>query len=135
MRGYLVLNGLLIIGIGFAGKMMLLEKNEAFSFLQGGLTLGGALIICALFAGSHYRLGLIGGGVVALLGFCRTMVNLSSWAEWLAHSSPRSPATPLLEMIVGLLTLAILVGVMRILLAERTAKTRTGLLGKPDQNQ
>jgi hypothetical protein len=63
------------------------------------------------------------------------MVNLSSWAEWLAHSSPRSPATPLLEMIVGLLTLAILVGVVRILLAERTAKTRTGLLGKPDQNQ
>ena len=123
MRGYLVLNGLVIIGIGIAGKMVLLEKNEAFSFLQGGLTLGGSLIICGLFAGSNYRLGLIGGGVVALLGFCRTMVNLSSWAEWLAHSSPRPPATPLFEMIVGLLTCSILVGVVRILLAERAAKS------------
>lgn len=135
MRAYLVLNGLLIIGIGFAGKMMLLERNEAFSFLQGGLTLGGALIICGLFAGSHYRLGLIGGGVVALLGFCRTMVNLSTWAEWLAHSTPRPPATPLLEMTVGLLSFTILVGVVRTLLAERAAKSRMTHLSQAGKDQ
>jgi hypothetical protein len=122
MRAYLLLQGLLIIGVGFAGKMMHSGRNEGFSFLQGGLTLGGALLICGLFAIKNPWHGMIGGGVVALIGFCRTMVNVPTWADWLSQPSPRSAATPLLEMVVALITASISIMVLRKLLAEKTRR-------------
>ncbi len=122
MRAYLILQGLMIIGIGFAGKMMHSGRNEGFSFLQGGLTLGGALLICGLFAIKNPWHGMIGGGVVALIGFCRTMVNLPNWLEWLGHANPRPAATPLLEMLVVIISGSIAIIVLRKLLAEKTRR-------------
>lgn len=122
MRIYLLLQGMLIIAIGFAGKSMLSDRYESFSFLLGGLTLGGALLICGLFSLKNPWHGMIGGGVVALIGFCRTMVNVPTWAEWLSQPSPRSAATPLLEMVVALITASISIMVLRKLLAERTRR-------------
>lgn len=129
MRALLFVIGLSIIGVGIAGKMMLPERNESFSFLQGGLSLGGALLICFFFSRRNYWHGMIGSGVVALLGFCRTMVNLPRWADWFSHPAPRPPATPLLELLVAALTLVYLIKVIGLLSAE---KRRRMLAEEPD---
>jgi hypothetical protein len=122
MRTSLLIIGLIILACGFAGKMMLPGRNESFSFLQGGLSLGGAFVICYFFSRNNYWHGMIGSGVVALLGFCRSAINLPDWVAWLHHSSPKPPATPLLEMLVSLLCLWHLTRIIRLLLAERTRR-------------
>jgi hypothetical protein len=119
MRSASLILGILIIAIGFAGKVLLPGRNESFSFLQGGLSLGGAFVICYLFARQHYWHGMIGSGVVALLGFCRSIVNAPRWFDWLQHASPKPPATPALEMAVTLLCLWYFIRVLRLLLTER----------------
>ena len=114
--------GLTCLGIGIFGKTMLLDRNESFSFLLGGLTLGGAFIICWIFSIKNYWHGIVGSGIVALLGFCRTMVNLPNWAEWISHPAPKPPATPLLEMTVALLTFCYIILIVKALFAERMRK-------------
>ncbi len=122
MRRALLIIGLIILASGFAGKMMLPGRNESFSFLQGGLSLGGAFLICFFFSRNNYWHGMIGSGVVALLGFCRSVINLPDWASWLQHASPKPPATPLLEMLVAALCLWHLFRIIRLLLEERTRR-------------
>ena len=122
MRIALFITGLIIVACGFAGKMMLPGRNESFSFLQGGLSLGGAFLICYFFSRNNYWHGMIGSGVVALLGFCRSVINLPDWSTWLQHASPKPPATPLLEMLVAVLCLIHLIRIIRLLLAERTRR-------------
>lgn len=119
MRNASLILGILIIAIGFAGKQMLPGRNESFSFLQGGLSLGGAFVICYFFARNNYWHGMIGSGVVALLGFCRSIVNAPKWFDWLQLASPKPPATPLLEMAVTVMCLWYFIKVLRLLLAER----------------
>jgi hypothetical protein len=122
MRLALLILGLIVLACGFAGKMMLPGRNESFSFLQGGLSLGGAFLICYFFSRNNYWHGMIGSGVVALLGFCRSMVNLPDWATWLRHSSPKPPATPLIEIFVATLCLWYLSRIIRLLTAERARR-------------
>lgn len=124
MRKALLIIGIIIIAIGIAGKMMLPGRNESFSFLQGGLSLGGAFIICYFFSRSNYWHGMIGSGIVALLGFCRSLVNAPQWFEWLNHRSPKPPATPVLEMIVAAICLWYLNKILKLLLAERSRRLR-----------
>jgi hypothetical protein len=114
--------GLICLAIGIFGKTILPDRNESFSFLLGGLTLGGAFIICWIFSIKNYWHGIVGSGIVALLGFCRTMVNLPRWADWLANPAPRPPATPVLEILVAILTLGYIMLIVRSLFAERTRK-------------
>jgi hypothetical protein len=134
MRNASLILGILIIAIGFAGKQMLPERNQSFSFLQGGLSLGGAFVICYFFARNNYWHGMIGSGVVALLGFCRSMVNAPQWFEWLNHPSPKPPATPLLEMAVAAMCLWYLNKIVRLLLNERNRRLREEI-DKPEDNQ
>jgi hypothetical protein len=122
MPRFLLLLGLLIIAIGFAGKAMLPGRNESFSFLQGGLALGGAFLICYLFLRSSYWHGLIGSGIVALLGLCRSIVNAPDWLNWLRHAPPKPPATPLLELLVAILCLTYLIRIIQTLQAEKTSR-------------
>lgn len=124
MRTALLITGLIILACGFAGKMMLPGRNESFSFLQGGLSLGGAFLICYFFSRNNYWHGMMGSGVVALLGLCRSVINLPNWTAWCQHSSPKPPATPLLEMLVALLCLWHLIRTIRLLLDERTRRSR-----------
>lgn len=122
MRTSLLILGILIIAIGFAGKTILPERNQSFSFLQGGLSLGGAFLICYFFSRNNYWHGMIGSGVVALLGFCRSMVNAPQWFDWLNHASPKPPATPILEMAVAAMCLWYFNKVLRLLLNERARR-------------
>jgi hypothetical protein len=122
MRLALLILGLIVLSCGFAGKMMLPGRNESFSFLQGGLSLGGAFLICYFFSRNNYWHGMIGSGVVALLGFCRSVVNVPDWAAWLHTPSPKPPATPLLEIFVAVLCLWYLTRIIHLLLMERTRR-------------
>ncbi len=122
MRLALLILGLIVLSCGFAGKMMLPGRNESFSFLQGGLSLGGAFLICYFFSRNNYWHGMIGSGVVALLGFCRSVVNVPDWAAWLRAPSPKPPATPLLEIFVAVLCLWYLTRIIHLLLMERTRR-------------
>lgn len=124
MRTHLFILGIIVIAIGIAGKTMLPGRNESFSFLQGGLSLGGAFLICYFFSRGNYWHGMIGSGIVALLGACRSLVNLPQWAGWLSHPSPKPPATPLLEMAVALLCSWYLSKIIRLLMAERARRLR-----------
>jgi hypothetical protein len=60
--------------------------------------------------------------VVALLGFCRSVVNVPDWVAWLHTPSPKPPATPLLEIFVAVLCLWYLTRIIHLLLMERTRR-------------
>jgi hypothetical protein len=122
MKSFLLLLGLIVIAIGFAGKAMLPGRNESFSFLQGGLALGGAFLICFFFLRNSYWHGMIGSGIVALLGFCRSVVNAPNWLKWLQQAPPKTPATPILELAVAILCLIYLIKVIQLLLTEKTRR-------------
>ncbi len=122
MRTFLLILGIIIVVIGIAGKIMLPGRYESFSFLQAGLSLGGAFLICYFFSRNNYWHGIIGSGVVALLGASRSLINLPQWIVWVGHPAPKPPATPLLEMTVALLCLWYFTKIIRLLMAERTRR-------------
>lgn len=75
MRLAILIIGLVILSLGFWAAN-LLPKKEAMAFLQGSLTLGGGLLICAAFTVRMLWHGIIGAGVLALLGMVRGLGNL-----------------------------------------------------------
>jgi len=105
-------------------------------FLQGALTLGGGIVISGLFSTRWYWHGLLGGGVMALLGFSRGLSNLPSlpgylkerFADQVAGANPM----PLLESSVTLICLLLLVAVVKTLLAERRRKSIEALQALQD---
>lgn len=125
MRFLLFFCGFSILALGLAGPR-LLEEKEAMGFLQGAMTLGGGLVISGLFSTRWFWHGALGGGVMALLGFSRGLVNLPSlpgylkerFVEKIVDANPM----PLLECSVTLICLLLLVAVVKTLLAERRRK-------------
>lgn len=126
MRFLLFLCGISIIALGLAGPRVLDEK-ESMGFLQGALTLGGGIVISGLFSTRWFWHGVLGGGVMALLGFSRGLANLPSlpgflrerFVEKIVDTDPM----PLLECSVTLICLLLLVAVVKTLLAERRRKS------------
>jgi hypothetical protein len=126
MRFLLFFGGFSILALGLAGPRVLQEK-EAMGFLQGALTLGGGLVISGLFSTRWFWHGVLGGGVMALLGFSRGLVNLPSlpgylkerFVEKIVDANPM----PLLESSVTLICLLLLVAVVKTLLAEKRRKS------------
>lgn len=113
--------GVIIIALGFLAKNQL-ERMEGFAFLKGALTLGGALIICGLFSFKNHWHGILGGGVVALLGFCRSALQLPELAESLSSIGGKSPAVPLIEGAVCAMCAIIVINTIRVLYKEKTRK-------------
>jgi len=126
MRFLLFLCGISILALGLTGPRVL-EEKEAMGFLLGGLTLGGGLVISGLFSTRWYWHGLLGGGVLALLGFSRGLANLPAlpgyvkdrFVDKIGDTDPM----PLLECSVTLICLLLLVAVVKTLLAERRRRT------------
>lgn len=126
MRFLLFLCGFSILALGLAAPRVL-EEKEAVGFLQGALTLGGGIVISGLFSTRWFWHGLLGGGVMALLGFSRGLANLPAlpgflkerFVEKIVDPNPM----PLLECSVTLICLLLLAGVVKTLLAERRRKT------------
>lgn len=120
MRPLVFGTGLLAIVLGFLGKHQL-PGDAGFAFLQGSLTLGGALLICGLFSLKMRWHGIIGAGVVSLLGAARGLGNLPDLMKLLAGSRERGIA-PALEAVVTLACLVLLLVVLRALQRERTRR-------------
>lgn len=107
----------IIVGLGFLGTFRL-EKDAGMAFLLGTLTLGGGFLICGLFSLNMPWHGVLGGGVLALLGFGRGILNAPDFAEFLTGSRTRGIAPPL-EMAVTLVCVAVLLRVHRAWSLER----------------
>lgn len=120
MRTQIFATGLLILAVGIAG-LFFLPKMPGFEFLRGGLTLGGALLICGFFTIRMYWHGLIGAGVVALIGAGKGLMGTMSVADWFTGDRSRGFA-PLLELGITALCVVLLLRVLRALQAERTRR-------------
>ena len=105
MRILIFIGGILLAALGF----MVFQQTKDPSLLQGGLTLGGGLIICGFFSVKAKWHGIVGAGVLALLGAVRTVPKLGSEPRWFY-------ATAAAVCVVVLITAA------RSLLAERTRR-------------
>lgn len=118
MRTHIFLSGFLIIAAGIAATQ-LLPKMQAFEFIRGALTLGGAFLICGLFTLRMHWHGVIGAGIVALLGGAKGVLNLKDFPDYIAGERTRGIA-PVLEIAITLICAILLVRVLRVLSAERT---------------
>ena len=69
--------------------------------------------------------GILGGGVLALLGFGRGILNFPDFAEFLSGSRTRGVA-PALEISVAIVCVAVLLRTYRAWSLERIRRTREG---------
>lgn len=120
MRTQIFLTGIFILAAGITG-LFILPKMPGFEFLRGGLTLGGALIICGIFTIKMYWHGIIGAGVIALIGTGKGLMGLKGVPDWFAGDHSRGMA-PFLELVITFLCLILLLRVLRALQAERTRR-------------
>ena len=123
-RIILFVAAVLILGLGVFGTF-LLNKEASMAFLLGCLTLGGGFLICALFSLNMPWHGILGGGVLALLGFGRGILNFPDFAEFLSGSRTRGVA-PALEISVAIVCVAVLLRTYRAWSLERIRRTREG---------
>lgn len=117
MRTLLFTAGLLACGIGFAALKLIGDP----ALLQGGLTLGGAWVICSLFSLYSKWHGIIGGGILALLGAGRNLSAPSRLAD-------DPTGAPLFQCFALALCLIVLIATLRVLLAERTRRQLASMM-------
>lgn len=117
MRIYVFFSGLMVLALG-GSAMWLLERDDALAFLQGGLTLGGGIIICGLFSLKSQWHGLMGAGVLAMLGAARGLANIPDLVKLFGGDRHRG-AAPVMEFGVTLICLLLLLRVIGALRRER----------------
>jgi hypothetical protein len=120
MRAHILLTGFLILVAGISG-MSFLPKMPGFEFLRGGLTLGGALVICGIFTFRMYWHGIIGAGIVSLIGTGKGLMGIKGVADWFNGDRSRGIA-PILELGITVLCVILLLRVLKVLQAERTRR-------------
>jgi hypothetical protein len=106
MRALLFLAGFLLAALGFFA----FHGSRDHLLLQGGLTLGGGFIICAIFTFRAKWHGLAGAGLLAFLGVLRTLPA--------AVTDSRNPSTSFM-LAAGAICLVVLISVISVLRAER----------------
>lgn len=120
MRIHIFATGAVVLLAGLSG-LLFLPKMPGFEFLRGGLTLGGALLICGFFTISMFWHGLIGAGIVSLIGAGKGIMGLKDVTDFIAGDRSRGIA-PLLEVGITLICLILLFRVIGVLKAERTRR-------------
>ncbi len=120
MRAHIFLTGILILAAGIAG-MSILPKMPGFEFLRGGMTLGGALVICGIFTIRMYWHGVIGAGIISLIGTGKGLMGIKAVPDWFAGDRSRGIA-PLMELGITVLCVVLLLRVLKALQAERTRR-------------
>jgi hypothetical protein len=109
MRVLIFIGGIAICLLGF----LFFKKPEDFPLIQGGLTLGGGLIICGLFSLRSKWHGVAGAGILSFLGIMRAVPALwSGFREGVPSAR--------FEAMAGAICLIVFVAAVRALLAERT---------------
>ncbi|BCU78312.1 hypothetical protein [Luteolibacter sp. LG18] len=120
MRFLFFLCGFAILSLAGAA-FKALEQADAMGFLNGALALGGGLIICGMFSIRWFWHGLIGGGVIALLGFGRGIFNIMGLVRFFQGEAEHGPL-PILEAAVTVICLFLLLGVIKAISAEKQRK-------------
>lgn len=116
MRLVILIAGLAILGLGIWAQS-LLPKREAMAFLQGTLTLGGGLLICAAFTLRMHWHGILGAGVLALLGMASGLVNIPKFFP------PHTPnAQSYLELAVTAISAALFARIITALIEEKSRR-------------
>lgn len=110
MRALLFIAGFLLAALGF----LAFYGSKDPLLLQGGLTLGGGFVICGIFAIRAKWHGIAGAGVLAFLGFIRTVPSIVS--------GEKGPATPFM-LGAGIICLVVLIAVIQALRAERARRS------------
>jgi hypothetical protein len=105
MRTLLLIAGILLSALGYFA----FHSTKDPLLLQGGLTLGGGFVICAVFAVKAKWHGIAGAGILAFLGLLRTLPGATS----------REP----FMMAAGAICLVVLFAVIRVLRAERLRRS------------
>jgi hypothetical protein len=105
VRILIFIGGILIVALGF----VVFQQTKDPTLLQGGLTLGGGLIICGVFSLKAKWHGITGAGVLALLGAARTVPKLGAEPRWF-HAAALA------------ICVIVLISAARCLLAERTRR-------------
>lgn len=113
-------SGIAVLGLGFVASRIL-TGYESLGFLQGALSLGGGLIICALFSLKSTWHGTIGAGILALLGAARGLSNLPDLLPSIAGTSLRGK-TPILEAGITAICFLLMIRVLGVLQRERTRR-------------
>lgn len=120
MRFLIFLCGVAVVALGLAGARLGLGEVGP-GFLVGGLTLGGALIICGLFSLYFYWHGVGGAAFLSLLGFARGLANLPALPGWILGDRSAGPG-PLIESAVTLICVLLLAGAVRAWRVERVRR-------------
>ncbi|MDB6079507.1 MAG: hypothetical protein JWO82_3254 [Akkermansiaceae bacterium] len=114
MRAFIIAIGVVTALLGIIGFSMTKDPM----MLQGGLTLGGGWIICALFSfgeGSKWH-GVVGAGILGLLGAARCVPSIFQ-----VPGSGKDPIV-LFQAIAAVLCLVTVVTIARMLYAERARR-------------
>ncbi|MCW1921103.1 hypothetical protein OKA05_00970 [Luteolibacter arcticus] len=106
MRILIFIGGILIALLG----LVVFQQTKDPTLLQGGLTLGGGLVICGIFSIKAKWHGIVGAAVLALLGAVRTLPELGAEPRWF-HAA------------AAVICVVVLVAAARCLLAERTRRS------------
>jgi hypothetical protein len=116
MRILIFISGLLINLIGWQAFRICHDP----SLLLGGLTLGGGLIICGLFSIRSPFHGWVGAGVLALLGFFRSVSAVADLPQMLKGGQKQPDVV--FRLGVALICLVLIIRVYRALKAEQAKK-------------
>ncbi len=86
------MSGICLIILGLAGffgwERMAAEGNSAEMLMP--VFFGGALLICVAFARQHFRHGLYGGLIIALLGVTSVVVRLYQYGGISSFDQPKT---------------------------------------------
>ena len=108
MRVLIFIGGLAVCLLGF----LFFKSPGDFPILQGGLTLGGGLVICGLFSLRSKWHGIAGAGVLSFLGIMRAVPALwSGFREGVLSAR--------FEVTAGAICLIVFIAALRTLIAER----------------
>ncbi len=81
---------LIILGLGgFIGWDQLAAEGNQVEMLMP-VFFGGALIICIAFGRQHFRHGLYGGFIIALLGVISALVRIYQYEKFQSLSDPKT---------------------------------------------
>jgi len=81
---------LIILGLGgFLGWDRLGTEGNQVEMLMP-VFFGGALIICIAFGRQHYRHGLYGGLIIAVLGIVSALVRIYQYEQFQSFSDPKT---------------------------------------------
>ena len=96
-----VMNGICLIILGLAGflKWDTLNASGTPAEMLMPVFFGGALLICAFFSRQHYRHGLYGGLIIAMLGVISALIRIYQYGHIDTMSEPK---TQLIAAMAGL---------------------------------